>query len=168
MALFLIPTGKSWKFWIAIAFGVSLIGMVYIGYSGLIENINNGIITSPVIIFLARIFYPVYSGLVWYLNYIGTWGVLGMIPLIPVFIIPVLIWSWFFGKYEKYKENNNPYTSRKNAKATVIELPSGEESPVFECENCRQKLRVPSKEKIIIVTCPKCKSSFKVKKGKKI
>lgn len=81
-------TGKFWLLGIVIVFGFCF---MWIGYDQLVEGINNGTITNPLIIFLVGyIFYPLVYLLSQILNLFLKWGVLSVIPITIIVVLIVV------------------------------------------------------------------------------
>ena len=94
MSLILIPFGKGTrKFWIICISAIVIIFLIYIGYEDLALKINNRERVNPIMIFLAWLSYPIYSALIWFLNFMGKWGVLALIPIIIIGVILTNIYS---------------------------------------------------------------------------
>lgn len=94
MSFVLIPFGRgTGKYWLK-AFAIILpIFIVTFGYIFLAEEVNNGNITNTALVFVVKLFYPVWFILAWCLDFIVKWGILSMIPLIIIVVIFTYIWS---------------------------------------------------------------------------
>lgn len=94
MPIVLIPFGKgTGKFWILAIIVIVLFFLLYCGYEDLAVRITNGQNVNQRIVFIAKIFSPIYICILWFVKFMGKWGVFGIIPILVIGIIVAYIFD---------------------------------------------------------------------------
>ncbi len=98
---FYAPYGKGYgKYWLVAVIILIVLFTVVFYIGSLIERINNGEVTSPYLILLSEILYPMYSIIIDLTNFVLAWGVIA----VAVISVAIMVPFWLFSLWQRVRK----------------------------------------------------------------